>query len=141
VRLLDTNVLSELMRPAPDPRVQGWADRLPHIAFCTAAVVAAELRFGVALLPTGERRRRISRAVDGLLRDVLGGRVLPFDVKSARHYAAFRAARQEAGRPVSVQDAMVAATAIAHGVEAIVTRNIADFEGCGLPLVDPWAAA
>ena len=77
MRLLDTNVLSELMRPAPDPRVQRWADRLPHIAFCTAAVVAAELRFGVALLPAGERRGRTSRAVDGLLKDVLGGRICP----------------------------------------------------------------
>jgi predicted nucleic acid-binding protein len=140
VRLLDTNVLSELMRSAPDPRVKRWADRLPRYAFCTAAVVAAELRFGVELLPAGERRRRTSHAVDGLLRDLLGGRVLPFDAKSARRYAAFRAARQETGRPVSVQDAMIAATAAAHRVEAIVTRNLADFEGCGLPLIDPWAA-
>jgi toxin FitB len=140
LRLLDTNVLSELMRPAPDPRVQRWADRLPHYAFCIAAVVAAELRFGVELLPAGERRRRTSHAVDRLLRDVLGGRVLPFDVRIERRHAAFRAARQRAGRPVSVQDAMIVATAAAHGVDAIITRNVADFEGCGLPLVDPWTA-
>jgi toxin FitB len=140
VRLLDTNVLSELMRPAPDPRVQRWADRLPHHGFCSAATTAAELRFGVALLPGGERRRRTERALEGLLGRVLGGRILPFDARSARHYAAFRAARQRAGRPVPVQDAMIAATALAHGMEAIVTRNLGDFEGCGLPLVDPWAA-
>jgi predicted nucleic acid-binding protein len=70
---------------------------------------------------------------------VLGGRIFPFDLKSARHYAAFRAARQQAGRPVSVQDGMIVATALAHRVQAIVTRNLGDFEGCGLPLVDPWA--
>lgn len=128
------------MRPAPDPRVQGWADRLPHNAFCTAAVVAAELRFGVALLPAGERSRRTGRAVEDLLRLVLGGRILPFDARSARHYAAFRAARQKAGCPVSVQDAMIAATAAAHRVEAIVTRNREDFEGCELPVIDPWTA-
>lgn len=65
---------------------------------------------------------------------------MPFDVRSARRYAAFRAARQQAGRPVSVQDAMIAGTAIAHRVSAIVTRNIDDFEGCGLPVFDPWAS-
>jgi predicted nucleic acid-binding protein len=140
VRLLDTNVLSELMRPAPDPRVQRWADRLPHHAFCTAAVVAAELRLGVALLPDGERRRRTERAVESLFGRVLGGRILPFDARGARHYAAFRTARQRAGRPVSVQDAMIAATAAAHGMEAIVTRNLGDFEGCDLLLIDPWTA-
>lgn len=140
MRLLDTNVLSEPMRPAPDPRVRRWADRLPRDAFCTAAVVAAEPRFGVELLPAGGHRKRSkSHAVDRLLRDVLGGRVLPFDARSARLYAAFRAARQRAGRPVSVQDAMIAATAAAHGAEAIVTRNLGDFEGCGLPVINPWA--
>ena len=140
MRPLDTNVLSELVRPAPDPRVQRWADRLPHHAFCTAAVVAAELRFGVELLPAGQRRGRTSHAVDRLLRDVLGGRVLLFDARSARLYAAFRAERQRVGRPVSVRDAMIAATAAAHRVEAIVTRNLGDSEGRGLPLIDPWAA-
>ncbi|GAA0608077.1 type II toxin-antitoxin system VapC family toxin [Craurococcus roseus] len=140
MRLLDTGVLSELMRPTPDPRVQRWADRLPHHAFCTAATVAAELRFGVELLPAGQRRRRTSHAVDRVLRDVLGRRILPFDLTSARHCAVFRAARQQAGRPVSVQAAMIVATAVAHRVEAIVTRDLDGFEGCGLLLIDPWAA-
>jgi len=138
--LLDRNAISELMRPAPDPRVERWADRRPRAAFCTSAVVAAELRSGVASLPDGESRRRVSHAVVGLPRDVLGGRILPFDLTSGRHYAAFRAARQRAGRPVPVQDAMIAATAVAHKVEAAVTRNVGDLHGCGLPLVDPWAA-
>jgi hypothetical protein len=139
LRLLDTNVLSELMRLEPDPRVKRWADRLPRNAFCTATVVAAELRFGLELLPPDQRRRRTSVVIDGVLRDLLGGRILPFDVKSARRYAAFRAARQQAGRPASVQDAMIAGTAVAHRVEAVVTRNLDDFEGCGLPLIDPWS--
>lgn len=140
MKLLDTNVLSELMLSTPDPRVKRWADGLPRVAFCTAAVAAAELRFGVALMPAGERQKRTSRKVEDVLKHLLGGRVLAFDARSSRRYAAFRAARQRAGRPVSVQDAMIAATAMAYKVDAIVTRNSADFEDCDLLLINPWAA-
>jgi toxin FitB len=141
VIVLDTNVLSELLRSAPHPAVLAWSAGVPRTATATTAVTEAEIRFGVALLPEGSRRDALAAAVDALFADRLAGRVLPFDRAAAPHYAAFAAARRAAGRPVATADAMIAAVARARGAAAIATRNTADFAGCGLPLVDPWGAA
>jgi toxin FitB len=138
VILLVTNVLSELVRPEPHPAVLAWArsQRLSEMA--TTAVTEAELRYGLALLPVGHRREALAAAVETLFSRLLGGQVLPFDRAAAPHYADFVAARRVAGRPVATADAMIAAIARASGVTALATRNTADFESCGVALLDPW---
>ncbi|MGK7868958.1 type II toxin-antitoxin system VapC family toxin [Falsiroseomonas sp. E2-1-a20] len=136
--VLDTNVLSELLRPAPQAAVLAWAQGVPRASVTTTAVTEAEIRFGLALLPAGGRRDILASAIDALFADRLADRVLAFDRAAAPHYAQFAAFRRAAGRPVATADAMIAAIACARGAAAIATRNTADFEGCGLPLIDPW---
>ncbi|ANC32097.1 type II toxin-antitoxin system VapC family toxin [Isoptericola dokdonensis] len=134
--LVDTNVLSELTRRAPDRRVLDWvaahADDL-----VTAAPVVAELLYGVARLPAGRRRDALSLAVVTLLEPFRGGRVLPFDEHAAVELAAVRVARERRGMPVGDVDLMIAATCRAHDVP-LVTRNVQDFVGTGVQVVDPW---
>ena len=135
---LDTNVVSELLRSSPDPGVLGWSDGLPRAEMCIASVVEAELRAGVERLPDGRRKREAGRALEGFLRAAFEGRVFPFDRAAAPIYAGLVAARRRAGRPVSVPDALIAATARAHGAALLATRDTRGFEGCGVPLVNPW---
>ncbi|HST75733.1 MAG TPA: type II toxin-antitoxin system VapC family toxin [Acetobacteraceae bacterium] len=136
--LLDTNVLSELARAVPDPAVLAWADAVPVAHFCTTAITEAEVRFGVELLPPGRRRERLELALDAVFRGVIAGRVLPFDRAAALVYGRLAAQRRRLGRGVDIPDLQIAAIAVARGVDAIVTRNHRDFEGCGVSLVDPW---
>ncbi|MBN8907879.1 MAG: type II toxin-antitoxin system VapC family toxin [Alphaproteobacteria bacterium] len=139
--LLDSNVLSELARAAPHPAVLAWADAIPVGQFCTTAITEAEMRFGLELLPSGQRRERLQRALDSVFRDVIAGRVLPFDRAAALAYGRLAAERRRAGRGIDIPDLQIAAIAVARGVDAIVTRNHRDFEACGVPLVDPWTTA
>jgi predicted nucleic acid-binding protein len=137
VILLDTNVLSELMRREPDEGVVGWLDSLDAAALATTAITAAELLYGVARLPPGRRRQQLGQAINELIEDDLYGRVEPFDVTAAGHYAALVSDRDTAGRPITVADAQIAA--IARKLRAtLATRNIDDFEGTGVDLIDPW---
>jgi predicted nucleic acid-binding protein len=140
VIVLGTNVLSELVRPAPHPAVLAWAARVPRTGIATTAITEAETRLRLALLPDGQRRDALPDAVEALFADLLAERVLAFDRAAALHYAAIVVARRAAGRPVTTADAMIAAIARAHGAAALATRNIADLEGCGLALIDPWTA-
>ncbi len=126
---LDTNVLSELLRPSPAP--QGEARN------CFAAVGEAELRDGVAFLPAGRRRTALGVAIDGMLEEDIRDRMLPFDREAARAFAAIAAKRRVAGRPISQFDCQIAAIARAHGA-SVATRNTSDYEGCGIALIDPW---
>jgi predicted nucleic acid-binding protein len=136
--LLDTNVVSELARSEPNPVVLAWAMRLPRGALYTSAVTEAELRFGVALLPEGRRKRVLIAALERMFATLLVGRVLPFDRDAAAPYATFMAERRRLGRPVSTADAQIAAIARARGAALLATRNTADFEGCGVAVCDPW---
>lgn len=136
--LLDTNVLSELMKPAPDDRVRHWLDRQRRADVGTSAVVVAELAAGVAALPEGRRRILLQDALD-LAFESLKGRVLPFGFGAAIEYGRVLATRSRAGRPISVFDAQIAATAI-HARATLATRNVRDFDGLGVHLVDPWSA-
>jgi len=129
VIVLDTNVISELTRPAPMPRVMSWLDSL--------AVTAAELLYGVARLPTGRRKTELAAAVDGLLSDDFQGRVLAFDEAAARRYADIVAARERIGRPIGAADAQIAAICQTIGA-ALATRNTLDFDGAGVELINPW---
>jgi predicted nucleic acid-binding protein len=138
--VLDTNVLSELARPHPDPAVQAWADGMPLARLCTTSVTEAELRFGLALLPPGRRRTDLEQAVEAVFNSVVAGRVLPFDRAAAQAYAGLAAQRRQAGRPVDTADLQIAAIAVARKL-AIATRNVAHFQGCGVPVIDPWDTA
>jgi hypothetical protein len=135
--ILDTNVVSELMRPAPAPSVEAWVakQRATHLYF--SSIGEAELRYGVAIMPAGRRREALAAAVDGLMREDFAGRVLPFDGAAARAYAGIAAARRSAGRPVSQADCQIAAIAHARGL-ALVTRNVRDFADMGIEIADPW---
>jgi predicted nucleic acid-binding protein len=137
VIVLDTNVLSETLRPAPAPAVMAWLDAQPRQAMFTTAVTRGEVLYGVALLPEGRRRDELQAACTAIFDIDMAGRVLAFDTAAADAYAAIAAGRRDAGRPISQFDAMIAGIARAHGA-TVATRNITDFEGCGVLLVDPW---
>jgi len=140
VIVLDTNVLSELLKPAPDPTVVAWVDARDSSELAITALTAAELRAGVTLLPEGRRKEALGRAIESLLDETFAGFILAFDVDSAAHYAEILATRTRAGRPVSTFDAQIAAICRQHG-STLATRNTADFAGVGVTLVDPWASA
>ena len=138
--VLDTNVVSELMRPEPDPGVEAWVAKRRAAHLFLSATGEAELRYGVAIMPAGRRRDALAAAVDGLVRDDFAGRVLPFDSAAARAFAGIAAARRGDGRPVCQADCQIAAIAQARGM-AVVTRNVRDFEDMGIEVADPWAGA
>ena len=135
--LLDTNVLSELLRAQPDTNVLAWFGKQPSESLFVSAVTRAEMMLGARLLPQGKRRRLLEQALDTMFREEFAGRVLPFDETAASEYVAIVAARRSAGRPISQFDAQIAAIALSRRA-GLATRNITDFEGCGLAVVDPW---
>ena len=137
--VLDTNVVSELMRDPMDRRVLAWIDRQPHRQLFVTAVTEAEIRAGVERLPLGRRRRELGEAAERAFR-VFAGRILPLDSAAALEYAAVVAERQSAGRPIGGFDALIAAIARARGA-AIATRDVGGFEGLGIELVNPWEGA
>lgn len=134
--VLDTNVVSELMRPAPDPGVVAWV--AAQGTLWLTAVSEAELRLGVALMPSGARAAAVGAAVAAMLAEDFAGRILPFDGAAARAYAAICAERRAAGRPIAAFDAMIAGIARSAGA-TVATRNLRDFEGCGVALINPWS--
>ena len=135
--VLDTNVISELMRPEPHPAVLAWAAAQPRATLYTTDINQAEILFGIAALPEGRRKSALAAAAEAMFAEDLAGRVLPFTGDAAAHYAAIVAARSRAGQPMEAFDALIAATALTAGAE-VATRDIGGFEGCGLSLVDPW---
>lgn len=137
--VLDTNVISELMRPAPSPAVESWMSAQPAAGMFISAITEAELRYGLVLLPDGHRQRRLLAQAEAMLAEDFAGGILPFDSAAARAYAPTAAARRLAGRPISQADAQIAAIA-ASGGAAFATRNVADFDGCGIAVLDPWGA-
>lgn len=136
--LLDTNVLSELMRPSPEPRVVQWVDSRPAADIWISAVTVAEIRLGIALLPEGQRRQLLADLAEAMFQEDFSDSCLPFDFSAAAQYASIVATRTRQGRPISVEDAQVAAIARADGL-TLATRNTTDFAGIdGLILVNPW---
>ena len=136
--ILDTNVVSELMLPIPSSHVADWVAGQATASLYLSTVSEAELRFGVEILPTGERRNRLLRQVDGMLREDFAGRILPFDSAAAQAYAVIAAARRAAGRPVNHADCQIAAIARCRGA-SVATRDVHDFEGTGIEVINPWA--
>ena len=136
--VLDTNVLSEPLKQRPDEHVLAWLTSLAEEAGVTAVSVG-ELLTGVRALPAGRRRAGLLEAIESTLR-AFAGSVLAYDEAAARHYAMLQEARRGAGRPLAVEDGMIAAICVARGA-SLATRNTSDFAGLGLELVDPWAAS
>jgi predicted nucleic acid-binding protein len=139
VIVLDTNVLSEMLRPAPDERVAAWLGSQPMSALFTTTITQAEILYGVALLPAGRRRDVLFAAVHPIFDEEMAGRVLPFDVSAATVYADLAAGRRQSGQPISQFDAQIAAIVRSRG-GSLATRNIADFVACGIEVLDPWSA-
>jgi predicted nucleic acid-binding protein len=137
VIVLDTNVISEVMKPAPEARVMAWlrAQALEELA--TTAVSLAEIGYGLCRLPPGRRRDDLEARYRTFLARGFGDRILPFDAVAADLYGELVTSRQAAGRPIDAFDAMIAAIARSQAA-AVATRNVADFEGCGVPVLDPW---
>jgi toxin FitB len=137
VILLDTNVLSEMMRPEPDARVLDWVGEQPAVAMFTTSITQAEIFHGILLLPAGKRRRAFEEAARAMFEEDFAGRVLAFGSDSALPYANIASDRRRAGRPISHFDAQIAAIAVANRA-AVATRNVTDFAGCGIEVVNPW---
>jgi predicted nucleic acid-binding protein len=138
VILLDTNVISELMRSSPSETVLAWLDAQRDDDCFLCAPVVAELRYGVAILPEGRRRRALATSLDRIENEEFGDRILPFDRGAARRSAEIRAKRKALGKPMSATDAAIAAIASVHAM-TLATRNVRDFEGLELALVDPFS--
>ncbi len=137
--LLDTNILSELMKPTPAESVVRWMAGQPARSLYTTSITQAEILHGVMLLPSGRRRDAFEAAADAMFREDFGGRILPFGSDAAGPYARIAVERRRAGRPISQFDAQIAAIARSTGA-TIATRNVTDFDGCGVKIVDPWEA-
>jgi toxin FitB len=138
VIVLDTNVLSELLRPQPDRAVVAWVARQQRALF-TTAISEAELLFGVALIKDRQRQDALAQAVERLFEHHFSERVLSFDPAAAGAYARIASRRRQIGRPIQSFDAAIAAIVSAHGA-SLATRDLHDFEGCGIDLKDPWSA-
>lgn len=137
--LLDTNVLSELMRPKPAPEVLDWFERQQGVAFFVCAITRAEILLGIALLPAGKRRAGLAVTAEQMFTEDFAGCSLPFDDGCAAEYALLVASRIRQGQAISTEDAQIAAIALTHALP-LATRNGKDFKGIeGLTVVNPWA--
>jgi toxin FitB len=137
--ILDTNVLSEILRPVPSSRVVEWLESQSRSQLFTTTITQAEILYGVALLPKGARRDKLAVATRAIFEEEFDEKVLPFDSRAADCYASIAASRKSLGRPVSQLNAMIAGISNAHQA-CLVTRNGRDFADCGIDLVDPWDA-
>lgn len=135
--LLDTNVLSALMRREPEPQVVAWLDRQPAESVWTTSVTVFEVRLGLELLAEGRRRGSLEQAFTRALEDDLEHRVAVFDASAAEAAGRLAAERRRSGRPVEIRDVQIAGIATARKA-SLATRNLRHFEGLGLKLVDPW---
>jgi predicted nucleic acid-binding protein len=139
VIVLDTNVISALMRSEPDRLVVAWLDSLPPESIWTTSVTVFEVRLGLEILPAGQRRRQLEEAFAKALEEDFEGRVLPFDQVAAQAAGRIAAERRRAGRTVEIRDIQIAGIVNVRKA-TLATRNTRHFEGCGLVLVDPWSA-
>jgi predicted nucleic acid-binding protein len=137
VIILDTNVLSELMRPRPAPAVQRWMEEQARLDLFATSVTQAEILYGIELLPSGRRRDGLVAAAEKMFSVLLSQRILGFESDSASHFAAIAAGRRSMGKPITDLDAQIAAIARTHKA-TLATRNVSDFEDCGIELTNPW---
>lgn len=138
--ILDTNVISETMRPIPDSRVMIWLRGIPARDLYTTAITEAEIYKGIELLPHGKRKAALLGAAEHYFLQNVEDRILPFDGDAAHVFAATVASRQTKGRPIAPLDAQIAAIARSRKA-ALATRNTRDFDHCGIRIIDPWHAS
>ncbi|MCP4559581.1 MAG: type II toxin-antitoxin system VapC family toxin [Bosea sp.] len=134
--VLDTNVVSEAMKPEPNPDVRAWLDEQAAETLYLSSVTIAELLFGIGALPAGRRKDKLAVALDGLL-GLFDGRILPFDMSDARHYADLAVKARSAGKGFPTPDGYIAAIAVSRGF-AVATRDASAFAIAGIAVVDPW---
>ena len=134
--VLDTNVVSEAMKPDPRPAVRAWLNDQAAETLYLSSVTLAELLFGIAALPTGKRKDMLAQAFDGLL-GLFRDRVLPFDTDAARHYAELAMTARMSGRGFPTPDGYIAAIAISRGF-IVASRDTAPFEAAGVAVINPW---
>lgn len=137
--ILDTNVLSETLRPVPDPLVVNWLVALPHRLRRITVITAGELLQGVFALPDGRRRAELHEGVEGVL-ETFQGKVLDVDARAAPYFGDIGTTRAKAGRPIGPMDAWIAAVCRCHDAP-LATRNVSDFDGTGIAVINPWASA
>jgi toxin FitB len=137
--LLDSNVVSEAMKPEPNPAVRAWLDAQAAETLFVSSVTIAELLFGIGALPDGQRKERLAAAVETVM-ELFAGRILPFDTEAARHYADLAVRARAAGHGFPTPDGYIAAIAAAQGF-AVASRDTSAFVATRLTVIDPWAAA
>jgi predicted nucleic acid-binding protein len=134
--VLDTNVLSETMRASPARNVAAWMARANPVDLFTTAIAEAEILLGIAMLPESRRKNELQAAALRVM-SLFASRILPFESRAAQSFAQIVASRRRIGLPINNFDALIAAIAHSHGM-ALATRNVADFEGIGIEIIDPW---
>ncbi|MCA0320216.1 MAG: type II toxin-antitoxin system VapC family toxin [Proteobacteria bacterium] len=137
--VLDTNVVSEAMKPEPNPGVQAWLDEQAAETLYLSSVTIAELLFGIGTLAAGRRKDKLTATLNGLL-DLFDGRILPFDTPAARHYADLAVKARNAGKGFPTPDGYIAAIAVSRGF-AVATRDTSAFDAAGVAVIDPWTTA
>ena len=135
--ILDTNVLSALMRPQPDRPVLDWLDRQPESSIWTTTITLMELRYGLQCMPAGSRRETMTHELEAVLQEEIGGRYLSFDVAAAEQAAVLMSQRKVKGRPVELRDTMIAGIALASRA-TLATRNTDHFADLSVPVINPW---
>lgn len=135
--ILDTNVVSEIIRPIPSQQVLQWISSQPALLLYTTSITQAEMFYGMEVLAKGKKKKELDAALSGMFAEDFRNRVLSFDPSCAKHYAEIASGRKSLGRPISQFDAQIAA--IARSRKAILaTRNTVDFSDCGIKIVNPW---
>jgi predicted nucleic acid-binding protein len=135
--ILDTNVLSELMRPKPSASVLAWIAKQPESELFTTSITEAEIFYGIEVLPKGKRREHLIRAAEVVFTEDFSGRIYGFDSAAARAFSKIASSRRTSGRPISQLDAQIAAIATTRRAK-VATRDVRGFEQCGVDVVDPW---
>jgi len=135
--ILDTNVLSELMKPNPSPEVVSWTESNLSAELFIATITQAEILYGIELLPDGKRKNNLQFAAKLMFEEDFNQRILPFDQLAAKFYASIASSRKKSGKPISQFDAQIAAIAKSRGAN-ISTRNEKDFTKCGVKVINPW---
>jgi toxin FitB len=139
VIILDTNVVSELMRSEPAPQVANWIRDRDRRELCTTVITLAEIRYGIARLPDGRRKQVLLTAADDTF-SAFEDQILQVDTAVAEQYAVVASTRERAGKPIASMDALIAAVCRSRNA-ALATRNVADFDGTGIEIIDPWLAS
>jgi len=135
--LLDTNVISEAMRPSPEPKVMVWLNSQDPAELWTCTIVVAEIYSGLDLMSAGKRQRQLFERAELMFGGFFGARILAFDLQAARAYGAVLKARQAKGLPIDEMDALLAAIVLANGA-SLATRNVSHFQSCGIRVLNPW---